>query len=121
MEEFGDLDSEYIKKLIIALKRTGNAESRRSLKKAMNSQTAELEARCDGFASTSLAYENAQPCASSDPDVFNVLLTEQQLHADPSRPRQYGRRSNPVRISSFAIESSDNGAAVSRRLFAPTS
>lgn len=51
----------------------------------------------------------------SDPDVFIVLLTEQQNIADSSRPRprQYGRRSNPVRISSFAIESSDNGAAVS--------
>lgn len=52
-----------------------------------------------------------QPC-SSNPDLFNIVLAEQQLQADPSRPRQYGRRSNPVRISSFQIESSDNGAAV---------
>lgn len=57
--------------------------------------------------------EAVESCPS-DPDVFIVLLTEQQMLADSSRPRQYGRRSNPVRISSFAVESSDNGAAVSR-------
>lgn len=52
-----------------------------------------------------------QPC-TSNPDLFNIVLAEQQLHADSSRPRQYGRRSNPVRLSSFAIDSSNNGAAV---------
>ena len=48
----------------------------------------------------------------SNPDLFNIVLNEQQQSVDLDRPRQYGRRSNPVRISSFAIESSDNGAAV---------
>lgn len=52
-----------------------------------------------------------QPC-SSNPDLFNIVLTEQQQNIDFSRPRQYGRRSDPVCISSFAIESSNNGAAV---------
>lgn len=55
--------------------------------------------------------QTMQPC-TSNPDLFNVVLSEQQQHIDSSRPRQYGRRSNPVRISSFAIESSNNGAAV---------
>ena len=55
--------------------------------------------------------EVMQPCASN-PDLFNIVLTEQQQYADLSRPRQYGRRSNPVEISPFAIESSNNGAAV---------
>lgn len=55
--------------------------------------------------------ENMPPC-SSNPDLFNIVLNEQQQNADLSRPRQYGRRSNPVRISSFQIDSSDNGAAV---------
>lgn len=52
-----------------------------------------------------------QPC-SSNPDLFNIVLTEQQRNSDLNRPRQYGRRSNPVRISSFEIESSNNGSAV---------
>lgn len=52
-----------------------------------------------------------QPC-SSNPDFFNIVLADQQQLSDPNRPRQYGRRSNPVRISSFAVESSDNGNAV---------
>lgn len=55
--------------------------------------------------------QTMQPC-TSNPDLFNIVLSEQQLHIDSSRPRQYGRRSNPVRISSFAIETSNNGAAV---------
>lgn len=55
--------------------------------------------------------EVVQPC-SSNPDLFNIVLTEQQRNIDLSRPRQYGRRSNPVGISPFAIESSNNGAAV---------
>lgn len=57
------------------------------------------------------ADEGIQPC-SSNPDLFNIVLTEQQRNADLSRPRQYGRRSNPVGISPFAIEVSNNGAAV---------
>lgn len=57
--------------------------------------------------------EVVQPC-SSNPDLFNIVLTEQQQNIDLSRPRQYGRRSDPVGISSFAIESSNNGAAVRR-------
>lgn len=55
--------------------------------------------------------ESFQPC-SSNPDLFNIVLTEQQRNSDLNRPRQYGRRSNPVRISSFEIEASNNGAAV---------
>lgn len=52
-----------------------------------------------------------QPCPSN-PDLFNIVLTEQQQNVDLNRPRQYGRRSNPVGISPFAIETSNNGAAV---------
>lgn len=58
---------------------------------------------------TEREIETFHECAS-EPDVFNVLLTE--LTTDSSRPRQYGRRSNPVRISSFASDNG-NGAAVS--------
>ena len=47
---------------------------------------------------------------SSNPDLFNIVLTEQQQNADHNRPRQYGRRSNPVRISSFQVDSNDSGA-----------
>lgn len=49
------------------------------------------------------------PC-SSNPDLFNIVLTEQQQNSDLSRPRQYGRRSNPVRISSFQIDATDSSA-----------
>lgn len=75
-----------------------------SIKQISDEPTHELPTGSDG---------NMQPC-SSNPDLFNIVLSEQQLMSDddPSRPRQYGRRSNPVRISSFAIESSNNGAAV---------
>lgn len=57
---------------------------------------------------TEREVEAVHQCAS-EPDVFNVLLTE--LTTDSSRPRQYGRRSDPpVWISSL---DGDNGAAVS--------
>lgn len=52
------------------------------------------------------------PQCSSNPDLFNILLTEQQQNINLSRPRQYGRRSDPVRISSCAVESCNNGTAV---------
>lgn len=91
------------------------AQLRRSLKalKSMRSLLHQPLKDESAALTTELTHEAVPQCAS-DPDVFNVLLTEQQLSADLDRPRQYGRRSNPVRISSFAIESSDNGAAVSR-------
>lgn len=59
--------------------------------------------------------EAVVPPCSSNPDLFNVVLTEQQQNIDLSRPRQYGRRSNPVRISSFQVDASENGAAVRRK------
>jgi hypothetical protein len=46
-----------------------------------------------------------------NPDLFSIMLIEQQQQqqeADVNRPRQYGRRSNPVRIASFAIERDGN-------------
>jgi hypothetical protein len=46
-----------------------------------------------------------------NPDLFSIVLTEQrqqQQESDANRPRQYGRRSNPVRIASFAIEADGN-------------
>lgn len=91
------------------------AQLRRSLKALKSSRSLLHQQFNDesAVAPNELTHEAVPQCAS-DPDVFNVLLTEQQLSADLDRPRQYGRRSNPVRISSFAIESSDNGAAVSR-------
>lgn len=49
---------------------------------------------------------------SSNPDLFNILLMEQQQNSVLNRPRQYGRRSDPVQLSSIAIDSSDIGAAV---------
>lgn len=90
-------------------------ELRRSLKKLKPSRSLVNQPLINNestLSPTAPPHEATQQCCS-EPDVFNVLLTEQQLSADMSRPRQYGRRSNPVRISSFAIESSDNGAAVS--------
>lgn len=53
--------------------------------------------------------------SSSDiPDVLNAVLLEQQPHQsmDEDRPRQYGRRSNPIRISSIAVDSVNHAAAV---------
>lgn len=51
---------------------------------------------------------------SNMPDIFNVVLLEQQQQQqhDESRPRQYGRRSNPVRISSLAADSLNHSTAV---------
>jgi len=50
---------------------------------------------------------------SNMPDIFNVVLLEQQQQGmNESRPRQYGRRSNPVRISSLAADSLNHSAAV---------
>ncbi|XP_070506389.1 sodium-dependent transporter bedraggled [Chironomus tepperi] len=47
------------------------------------------------------------------PDLFNVVLLEQQPQhgMNDGRPRQYGRRSNPVRISSLAADSLNHSAA----------
>jgi hypothetical protein len=69
----------------------------------------------DRESSTRSVGETMQPC-SSNPDLFNIVLSEQQENADMNRPRQYGRRSNPVRISSFAADLSSNGPAVRRKL-----
>ena len=38
--------------------------------------------------------------SSGNPDIFNVVLQQSQQCMSESRPRQYGRRSNPVRVSS---------------------
>lgn len=51
-----------------------------------------------------------------NPDIFNVVLLEQQQGVIESRPRQYGRRSNPIRISSIAAESVNHAAAVKKIL-----
>jgi hypothetical protein len=54
--------------------------------------------------------------AIENPDVFNVVLQQQQEGASESRPRQYGRRrSNPIRVSSLIVSNSvnHNAAAVS--------
>lgn len=46
------------------------------------------------------------------PDLFNIVLQEQRNQQEDSRPRQYGRRSNPIRISSLATESLNHTPAV---------
>lgn len=53
---------------------------------------------------------------SENPDIFNaVLQQQQQQETNESRPRQYGRRSNPIRISSSmnVHESVNHATAVS--------
>lgn len=50
---------------------------------------------------------------SSNPDLFNIVLMEQQQSSDLNRPRQYGRRSEPMQLSNDAINLSNTGAAVS--------
>lgn len=53
---------------------------------------------------------------SENPDIFNVVLQQQQQQeTNESRPRQYGRRSNPIRISSSmnVHESVNHATAVS--------
>lgn len=49
----------------------------------------------------------------SNPDLFNIVLMEQQQNSELNRPRQYGRRSEPIHLSRDAIHSSNIGAAVS--------
>lgn len=62
--------------------------------------------------------EAAADCVNSEnPDVFNVVLMEQQAMEDDSRPRQYGRRSNPLRISSIPADPVNHTAAVISFLF----
>lgn len=56
--------------------------------------------------------------SSENPDIFNVVLQQQQQQQEifnENRPRQYGRRSNPMRISSFLNipESLNHATAVS--------
>lgn len=55
------------------------------------------------------------PELTDNPDIFNVVLQQQQQQEmNQNRPRQYGRRSNPIRISSLNIpESLNHAAAVS--------
>lgn len=72
-------------------------------KHVLNESLHELQARNVG--------EVLPPC-SSNPDLFNIVLSEQQQNIDLNRPRQYGRRSDLLRISSYQIDSSDNGSAV---------
>lgn len=72
-------------------------------KHVLNESLCEIQARND--------VEVLPPC-SSNPDLFNIVLSEQQQNIDLTRPRQYGRRSDPLRISSYQTDSSDNGTAV---------
>lgn len=58
--------------------------------------------------------------SSENPDIFNVVLQQSQEGMSESRPRQYGRRSNPIRIASMVIPESVNrnqAAAVNFLLF----
>lgn len=58
---------------------------------------------------------------SPNPDLFNVVLLQQQQQqqeTSETRPRQYGRRSNPIRISSLIMpESVNHATAVSKNFF----
>lgn len=50
--------------------------------------------------------------SSENPDIFNLVLQQsQEENLSESRPRQYGRRSNPMRISSMVIPESLNHTA----------
>lgn len=51
--------------------------------------------------------------SSENPDIFNVVLQQSQEgnSVSESRPRQYGRRSNPMRISSMVVPESLNHTA----------
>lgn len=89
----------------IAMASTSEVNPCGSKQLSVDEATHDLETR------TEVNDESFQPYASN-PDLFNIVLTEQQRYSDLNRPRQYGRRSNPVRISSFEIEASNTGSAV---------
>ena len=88
---------------IASTSETSHCVDCRTGKNVLNEQNSihEVQTRNDDIITSS---------CSSNPDLFNIVLTEQQQNTDHSRPRQYGRRSNPVRISSFQIDSNDSSA-----------
>jgi hypothetical protein len=58
--------------------------------------------------------------SSENPDIFEIVLQQSQEGGNVSenRPRQYGRRSNPMRISSMVVpESLNHTAAVNIKFF----
>jgi hypothetical protein len=57
--------------------------------------------------------------STENPDVFNVVLQQQQEQQDTNenRPRQYGRRSNPIRVSSLIVSESVNHSAAAVSTF----
>lgn len=59
-----------------------------------------------------LAQNEDNGGSSENPDMFNVILQQSQQDMSENRPRQYGRRSNPIRISSMvAPEAVNRGQA----------
>lgn len=58
--------------------------------------------------------------STENPDVFNVVLQQQQQQqqgSNENRPRQYGRRSNPIRVSSLIVSESVNHSAAAVSTF----
>lgn len=75
------------------------AESRRSDQRLVSSHD-ETILQANGITSETM------------PDLFDIVLQEQRLQQEETRPRQYGRRSNPMRISSLAAGSLNHSPAV---------